>query len=374
MKYALFVGGLALCFSANAQKINGYQFTEVKRAAETPVKNQQNTGTCWSFSSTSFLESEILRTKNEVVDLSEMYIVRNIYFEKAQNYILRQGHAQFGQGALAHDLLGSVAKYGAVPESVYPGRAEGSKHDHTEIEAVLKGLCDVYIKSGVLSDHWKNTVNAVLDEYFGKLPTTFTYKSKQYTPASFAAAYGINNLNIVHLTSFTHHPFYAPFVLEVPDNFSNGSFQNLPLDEFMKVLTYALENGYTVTWDCDVSNKGFNAGKGIAIQPQKAFADMSKAEMDSAFTNPVAQLPITQEYRQKLFENLTTQDDHLMQITGMVKDQNGNLYFIVKNSWGEISDLKGHVYASESYVKLNSISISLPRAAIPAEIAGKLKL
>ncbi len=373
----IFFGGIliGLSFQISAQTLRGYQFSEIKKIAETPVKSQDQTGTCWSFSTSSFLESEFLRNGKPAVDLSEMYIVRKIYEQKMRNYILRQGKANFSQGALAHDQIAAAAEFGLMPESAYSGK-KGAIHNHEELEKVLQAMAGVYAASnpGSISGHWLEATQRVLDAYLGVVPETFEFQGKRYTPKQFADFMGFDPKKYISLTSFSHHPFYQSFVLEVPDNFSNGSFYNLPLDEMMAAVEHAVQNGYSVTWDADVSNKGFNAGKGLALQPEKTWSEYSSEDAKKIWEEPASSMVVTQEKRQEEFMKLNTQDDHLMHLTGMVKDQKGGKYYVIKNSWGEISELKGHVYVSEAYARMNTISVLLSVDALPKSIKEKVGL
>jgi len=348
-----------------------YQFTNVKDLEATSVKNQGYTGTCWSFSTSSFLESEIERITGKDIEISEMYSVRNTYDKKAWNYIMRQGHAQFGEGGLAHDVINSVKDFGMVPESVFTGLLKSQKqYNHAEMIAVLKSMLKTYIKNPgkKLSPNWKKSVDAILDEYIGKNPKTFMYKGKEYTPKSFAKMTKINTSNYITLTSFTQQPFYSSFILNIPDNFSNGSFYNLPLNEYTNVVNYAINHGYTVALDVDVSEPTFSAKYGVAVEPKY------KAENKKSLTNIVDELTINQTYRQQEFENYDTTDDHLMHITGLIKDQNGKVYYKVKNSWGTSLANGGYIYMSPAYFKLKSISILLNKDALPKNIKEKLHL
>lgn len=351
-----------------------YEFKTIIDLEATDVISQGNTGTCWSFSASSFLESEIMRITGKNIDISEMYTVRNTYPVKAENYIMRQGKAQFSQGGLAHDVINSIAKNGIVPQIVYTGLDDdASRHNHSEMVSVLKGVLDVYIDNPgkSLSPKWKSTVNTILDNYLGENIETFTYEGVPYTPMSFLEMTKLNPADYVSITSFTHQPFYSQFVLNIPDNFSNGSFYNVKLDEMMAVINYALENGYTVELDCDVSETTFSAKHGVAVIPED---DAKKAE---AIISVRPEKHITQAFRQQEFENYNTTDDHLMHITGLLKDQNGTVYYKVKNSWGTDSSRvanDGYVYMSEAYMKLKTISIMVHKDAIPKNIKGKLKL
>ena len=341
-----------------AQQPSGsYQFTDIIDLEATPVISQGNTGTCWSFSTSSFLESEIYRMTQKTIDLSEMYTVRNTYPAKAENYVMRQGKAQFSEGGLAHDVINSVAQYGLVPLEAYTGLAPTeNRHSHAEMVAVIKAMLDTYVDNPgrSLSKKWRPAVSGVLDLYLGENLESFTYQGKRFTPQSFAESLGINPENYVTLTSYTHQDFYSHFILNIPDNFSNGSFYNLPLEEFMDNLDNALKKGFTVTLDCDVSEASFSSKHGVAVIPA------NKENTKVAVLGPEAEKKITQQYRQDQFENYNTTDDHLMHITGKAKDQNGTLYYKVKNSWGtDTSRTKydGYVYMSAAYIQLKAISI-----------------
>ena len=360
----LFCMGLLLTLPLLAQ----YNFTTEQELACTSVKNQQRTGTCWSFTTISFLESELLRLEEEAYDLSEMYMVRTIYKDKAQNYMLRQGKANFSQGSLSHDVMRALKMGGAVPESVYSGKKAGDQyHDHSEMEAALKGMLDGIRQQKRLSTKWKGAFEAVLDYYMGAVPKEFTWEGETHTPTSFAASLPIKPDDYVTLTSFNHHPFYETFVLEIPDNYSNGSYFNVPLDELQAITDYALSSGYTVAWDGDVGEKGFSARAGLAIMP----VDENN---DKMFEQPVEEIDVTQENRQRAFESYATTDDHLMHLTGVAKDQNGKTYYITKNSWGEISPYEGFLYLSAPYFRMKTVGVMVHKDAIPRDIAEKLNL
>ena len=374
----LFAFFIMNCDTSAQTAANEYGFKLEKSCEATKVKNQQNTGTCWSFSTTSFVESELMRIGKGEHDLSEMYIVRQIYLEKASNYMRRQGKAQFSQGSLSHDVMTAIKKYGALPETAFTGLNNGDTHfNHSELVAVLKAMLDAQMKAskGKLSNHWKAAVEAVLDVYLGKVPEEFTYNGKTYTPKTFAAeATGINPDDYVELSSYTHHDMYKPFVLEVPDNFANGLYYNVPITDLELITDKAVEMGYTVAWDCDVSEKGFSASKGIAVLPEKSWKDMDKEEQAAVFKTPVKEKTIDQDMRQTTFDNQTTTDDHLMHITGVAKDKNGTKYYQVKNSWGEISEFKGYLYASQAYFQLKTVAVMVHKDCVPADIKAKLGL
>ena len=359
--------------SLYAQAQDAYQFTSVIDLDATPVISQDRTGTCWSYSASSFLESEIIRIKGKKIDLSEMYSVRNTYPIKAENYVMRQGKAQFSQGGLAHDVLNSVSQYGIVPQEAYSGLFVGETyHNHSEMEAVVKSMLDTFIKNPgkSLSPKWKPAVEAVFDAYLGVRPTEFQFEGKNYTPQSFLEYTGIEPADYVSITSFSHEPFYSSFILNIPDNFSNGSFLNVPLDDFIKILDHALTKGYTVEFDCDVSESTFSSKHGVAFVPANS------EDKKKGLTEIVKEKEITQAYRQQEFENFNTTDDHLMHITGTLKDKKGTKYYKVKNSWGTNENRVangGYVYFSEAYMKLKTISITIHKDAMPKDIANHLK-
>jgi bleomycin hydrolase len=359
-----------------------YVFTDVVRLIATPVKDQYSSGTCWSFATTSFIESELARITHDTLDLSEMYFVRKCYEQKARNYVRRQGTANFGEGGQAHDVLNVIASDGMMTEAQYSGLANGqTKPVHAEMEAVLKAMVDALVKNpnGKLTPDWANAISAVLDVYLGPLPAgDEKVSAPKFDPADY-----------VELTSYTHHPFYQQFILEIPDNWSYGSYYNVPLDDLIAIMNNALENGYTVDWDGDVSDKGFAHKKGVAIVPDVALESATEAEhsrWDSipekerqkqfyTFEKPVPLKKVTQEMRQSAFDNYSTTDDHLMHITGITRDKEGTMYYITKNSWTSSSNsMGGYLNMSEPYVRLNTIAIMVHKNAIPKEIRKKLSL
>ncbi|MCL5130242.1 MULTISPECIES: C1 family peptidase [unclassified Algibacter] len=352
---------LFICISINAQT---YKFETVIDIETTDVISQGNTGTCWSFSTSSFLESEIIRLTGKKIDLSEMYTVRNTYPKKAWNYIMRQGKTQFSEGGLAHDVLNSVKDHGLVPSFVFTGLDEANtRHNHSEMITVLTGVLNTYVNDvkKPLSPKWKQVTESILDIYLGKNVETFNYEGIQYTPKSFLEMTKINPDDYVSLTSFSHEPYYTNFVLNIPDNFSNGSFYNITIEDAVKTVNNALKKGYTIALDCDVSESTFTANPGMAIIPEDSNVNLKE------LTEIVPEKEITQAYRQQEFENFNTTDDHLMHITGLVKDQNGNTYYKVKNSWGKNSERianNGFIYMSEAYFKLKMISITLHKNVV----------
>lgn len=370
---------LTIAFSIHAQQSEAgeeYQFEIVTENDATSVKNQQKTGTCWSFSTVSFLESELIRMGKGTIDLSEMYVVRKTYPLKAERFVRYHGKNNFSPGSLSHDVINCVHNFGMVPEAVYSGKKNPDDvHNHSEMHRMLNKMLEETIKSKTLSEEWKASFAAILDVYLGEDPEKFTYNDKEYTPRTFAdEVLNINANDYVSLSSFLHHPFNEKFILEVPDNFCDGMFYNIPIEDLTKTVDFALENGFTIAWDCDVSDKGFSARKGIAIMPEKDWKEMTKEEAKLVFETPTKELEVTQEMRQAAFDDYTLTDDHLMHITGIVKDQNGTKYYIVKNSWGENISKKGYLYVSEAYFKMNTISILLHKDGIPKNINKQLGL
>ena len=347
------------------------QFFDVKTLKATSVKNQAMTGTCWCFATTSLVESEEIRKDNKEIDLSEMFTVRNMYIEKAKNYILRQGKAQFGEGGLGHDEIHAVAAYGAIPLADYTGLFNGeTAYNHQKLFNELQHYLDSVLRKQPISNDWINGYVKILDDNLGAPPKEFSYNGKTYTPVSFAKdVLHFNADDYVSLTSFTHQPYYQPFILQVPDNYANGSFYNLPLNELIGVVKDAVDKGYTVGWDADVSNKGFMQGVGLALD-----LDNTTSYTKDQVNPDVKEAAYDANIRQQLYENLTTQDDHLMHITGLEKSKDGKTFFIVKNSWGKIGPFDGYINVSEAYFAINTISLVVPRAALSKELLEKLKL
>ena len=369
-----------------------FVFTDIITLPTTSVKDQNKSGTCWCFAGTSFFENEIRRLGGDSLDLSEMFTVRHCYADKADRFVRMYGQMNFAPGGSLLDVPYVWKHYGAVPEEVYRGLEYGEdKHVHGELDAVL----DAYVKAVArkptkkVSTAWKKGVDGVLDAYFGELPATFEYKGKTYTPQSYAASLPIKLDDYVALTSFTHHPFYEQFVFEVPDDWLWGQYWNLPLDEFKAVVDNALENGFSLVWAADVSEGGFKWTDGVALMPKgKSEGDMDGTELARwvklsdkeransryDFKAPVEEIEVTQELRQQMFDNQETTDDHGMEIVGVAKDQKGNRYYKVKNSWDTNQVYDGFFYVSEPYFKAKTVNILVHRDAIPKAIAKKLGL
>ena len=384
-----FILSCMLAFSVSTAFGQGYQFTEVVTVPATPVKNQAATGTCWCFATTSFMESELLRMGKGTYDLSEMFIVRQKYMNQLQDNYLRRGNGNIGQGSLSHTFMNAYRQVGIVPEEVYTGiNYDSERHNHSEMVRYMHAIADVAVKTKQRSPEYDKLIANLFDTYLGKLPEKFTYKGKEYTPKSFAESLGLNMDDYIELTSFTHHPYYVKFDVEVPDNWEHSLMYNLPLDEMMETVDYALTNGYTVCWDGDVSEKGFSFTNGVAINPEvKKVEDLSntdrarfeklgekeRLEEVFKFERPYPEIKVTPEVRQAGFESFVTTDDHLMHVTGITKDQNGTKYYITKNSWGtDRNKFGGYLNMSESFVRAKTIYVMVHKDAIPK--ANKIKL
>ncbi len=343
---------LIITFPSFAQN----EFDIIHEIKTTPVKSQDKTGTCWSYATISFLETEAIRKGKPELDLSEMYIVRYAYVQKAIDYVRFHGKNNFSQGGQAHDVVNVIKEYGVVPEQNYPGmKYEKPYHDHSELVNFLKGALKGIINSDLKSytPRWIDAVSAILDVYLGIPPKKIEYKEKKYTPQEFMKDIAaINPDDYIELTSFSHHPYYQAFDLEVPDNWSHDLYYNLPLDELIEVMKSAIKNNYSICWDGDVGESFFSYGEGKAWWHQP--------------------MPVNEKNRQALFNSQITTDDHLMHLTGLAKNLDGEIHFITKNSWGKGNSAGGYVYMSEDYVKMKTIAIMVHKDAIPNSIAKKL--
>ncbi|PSL35500.1 C1 family peptidase [Chitinophaga ginsengisoli] len=367
---AAFCTTAAIAQTTNKEGSN-YKFTVIKNLDAGDVENQGNTGTCWSFSGLSFFQAEALRNgKGKNVNLSEMYVVRKMYPLKASNYVRMHGKANFGEGGGFPDDLLCLREYGLVPQSVYDGNRVKT-YNHAEMTSLLDGMVKkIGATEATINPNWSKAFDGVLNAYIGDAPEKFEYNGKSYTPKTFAKELGLDADDYVMITSFTHHPYYQQFVLEVPDNWNWDKMYNVPLNDLTAITENAIQNGYTVAWASDVSEKGFNFAQGLAIVPD--VAGLSQDQLAKAFTEPVKELTITPEVRQQAFDNFETQDDHGMHIVGMAKDQNGKVFFRVKNSWGTANPGSGYFYASEPFFAYKTTSIMLNKKAIPVDIAKKL--
>ncbi|MCF8231395.1 MAG: aminopeptidase [Bacteroidales bacterium] len=392
-----FVLFLSLCFftSLSAQEKkqdSSYQFKTVADIPTTSVKDQHRSGTCWSFAATSFLETELLRKGYPKTDLSEMFFVRDAYIDKAKNYVQMHGSVNFSPGGQAHDVMNTLREKGMTTEKAYSGLHYGlEKHNHSALHALLAAEVKTLAKNKAdkLNPSWLKVVEATLDEYLGEVPAEFVYEGDSYSPGDFADHFDMDTEDYVEITSYTHHDFYKSFRLELPDNWTYEDYYNVPLGDLMQIINNALENGYSVCWDGDVSEKGFSHSNGVAIVPQvvaSAFEGTEQARWEEMtekermkkaynFEKPVKEKTITQEDRQKAFEAHTATDDHLMHLTGIVKDQNNTRYYVTKNSWDDDSnDNGGYLNMSTAFLKRNTIAIMVHKDAIPKKIRKKLDL
>ena len=396
MKKILTASALSLlCVSGIAQdqpKDEGFVFTTVKELPITSVKNQNRAGTCWCYSTMAFLEAELLRMGKGEYDFSEMFIVHNTYLDRADKAVRTHGDFSFSQGGSFYDVIYGMKQFGLVPEAeMRPGVMYGDTlSNHTELTAVSDAVVAAIAKgrlSKLQSDNdgkmlWKKSIEAIHDIYLGERPEKFTYNGKEYTPKSFYESTGLNPDDYVSLTSYTHHPFYSQFVLEIQDNWRWALSYNLPIDELMQVFDHAIMNGYSIAWGSDVSEAGFTRN-GIAVMPDAEKAqelsgsDMArwlkmKPEEKQLNTKPQPQKWCTQEERQLAYDNWETTDDHGMLIYGIAKDQEGNDYYLVKNSWGKSGKYDGIWYASKAFVRYKTMNILVHKNALPKDIAKKL--
>lgn len=392
MKKLFVLAAIALGFAATASAQEGFKFTdnnEVKKLV--PITNQYRSGTCWCFSTLSYLEEEIMAVGGEQMTLSQMWVVRHAYFDKAVKYVRLHGNLNFAVGGAAHDVTEMIAKYGIVPREVYTGQNYGTElPEFNEIDDVLKAYVEAIVKNGngKLTPVWQDGLNAILDSYFGKRPETFTYKGKEYTPKSFAESLPIKMEDYIEFSSYTHHPFYSTFILEVPDNWMWHSMYNLPMGEMMQVLDAALAAGRPVAWGTDVSEKGFSRTKAIGVIPEEVakntigsdaerwgkLSDAEKQAMINNLEGPMKEKTITQEMRQEAYDNYLTTDDHGMVIVGTATDQAGNPFYKVQNSWGESGPYKGFYYFSRPFVEYKTMDIMVNKNIVPKEILKKIGL
>ncbi len=391
-KSFIFLSIISIASISFAQTTNkegsAYKFEKVHAVDKTTIKDQCRTGTCWSYSTLSMLESELIRNGKGDIDLSEMFIARMAYVDKAITYVRMNGKHQFDQGGEGHDIPYIIAKYGIVPESVYSGLVNGqTRHNHSELMSVLKPVVDAIAakKPGTIGTEWIDAINGILDAYLGKIPESFEYKGKSYTPKSFANSLELDMNDYVVLTSFTHHPYYTSFALEIPDNWSMQTAINVPLDELTSTVNHALKKDISVAWATDVSEKGFAYRDGLAIwvadslitkkgKDDKHFNNAGAEKQGSVFYNPTKELEVTVQERQAQFNSQRTTDDHGMHIVGLYKEANGTPFYHVKNSWGDSNEMGGYLFASENYFKMKTISVMVHKDGLTKDLKKKLDL
>ena len=360
--------------SANSK--DHFTFTDVINLENTSVKDQGSSGTCWSYSGNSFIESEMIRMGKKPVELAQIFTARNAYIEKGKMYVKMHGAVTLGEGGAFHDVMNMYKKYGTVPRSAYTGLQEGqTRNNFSEMSKMSESVLASVIKNDKLSENWVKAYTAVIDTYLGEAPTEFTYEGKKYTPKTFAdQVVGVKAEDYVEISSLKEYPYYTKFTLLVPDNWSFDQVYNVKMDELVETVDNALKNGYTVAWAGDVSEKGFSWKNGVAFVPEIDFAQMTTEQKAEMFNGPKAEKKVTEDDRQKAFDNYETTDDHGMHITGVAKDQNGKEYYIVKNSWGLSNDYKGYMYMTKEFMKYKATAIMLHKSAVPKAIAKKLAI
>ncbi|OIO99692.1 MAG: hypothetical protein AUJ97_08600 [Bacteroidetes bacterium CG2_30_32_10] len=366
IRYLLFVFFVVLwCSEVVAQKtnINGYHFTLEKLLKTTTVKDQQQSSTCWSFATISFIETELIRMGKGEFDLSEMFIVHNTYPRKAEQFIRMQGYNFFTPGGQAHDVMTTIKSFGIMPENIFSGLLENKTyHDHTTLDKILKTIVDSTAnkKRGEVSPRWLPSINKTLDSCLGEVPKYFKYQGENYTSLSFMNMLQFNPDDYIEITSYTHHPYNTLFVLEDKFNWASAAYYNVCLTDFMTIIDSVINKGFSIVWDGDVSEVEYFANIGIAVVPLKSMENKPSEK-------PEKEKIITETIRQAAFDDHSTTVDHLMHIVGKAKDQNGTTYYIVKNSWGNaVND--GFVYLSKSYIELKTIAIMINKHAIPKSI------
>lgn len=390
--FAFSVSLFAQTTDTKKETATGYQFTEIISVPHSAVRNQASSGTCWSYSGLALMEAEMIRKGKPETNLSEMFVVHHSYYDKSIKYVRMHGAINFAGGGAANDVTDVMRTYGMMPDTAYTGlQYDETRNVHGEMDALLLAMVNSIIKNKnkKLTPVWPQAIEGAISAYLGPIPADFSYEGKTYTPQTFMSDYmDINPDDYVMLSSFTHHPFYKQFAIEVPDNWSYGLVYNLPLNEMMQVINANLENGYTISWAADVGEKGFSWRNGVAVVPESEVKSMNDTEQSKwekltkkeqakllySFDAPRTEKVITQDIRQKAFNNYQTTDDHGMLIVGTAKDQNGTLYYKIKNSWGTNQKYKGYFYASKSYVEYKTMSIMVHKESIPKALRKKLNI
>ena len=392
MKKIIILAVAVLPFLANAQddlvkKLDAnksdsankkYHFNTLIDVEHTGVKNQASSGTCWSYSTNSFLESEMMRMGKQPIELAEIFSAHCVYMDKADNFVRMHGAISWGDGGECHDVINMYAKYGAMPQEVYTGLQYGTtKNKFAEMQAVLKAMLEAVVSNpnGKLTTSWKKAYNAVLDSYLGAIPEKFKFEGKTYTPKSFAAErVGLHPEDYLEISSFTTSPYYKKTMFMVPDNWAMAKVYNVEMNDITNIIDNALKNGFTVAWAADVSEKYFSWKNGVAYVPVKDYEDMDDTEKKYMFDGPMAERTITPEMRQAAFDDYETTDDHGMHIVGLAEDQNGHKYYKVKNSWGDKNDYKGYIYVTKAYVQYKTTAILLHKDGVPKTLLNKMNV
>ncbi|MFT3885474.1 MAG: C1 family peptidase [Flavobacteriales bacterium] len=363
--------------AANQSDTNGFHFTTVVSTEVTPVENQASSGTCWSYSANSFLESEMIKKGGPAVHLSKMYTARMAYEAKAENYVRMHGAVSWGDGGEPHDVVNMLAAHGTMPEETYKGLNYGTtKNQFAEMQAVLKAMLEAIVKApngGKLTTAWKQAFSGVLDAYLGAVPANFTYNGKNYTPQSFAKEVTkLDPNDYVEFISVNNAPYWQKTMMMIPDNWAFQHDWNIPMEEITNVIDHALRNGYSISWGGDVSEPSFSWKNGVAYVAALDAGDITKDQKAGLFKGPRAEPTITPELRQAAFDNYTTSDDHGMQITGIAKDQLGNEWYMVKNSWGTENDFQGYLYMSKAYVQYKTTGFMVNKKGVPSSVLKRI--
>lgn len=381
--FVLVIGAILVMYGRKMLNKNKYKrikteyvFTEVINLGCTSVKQQGASNTCWSYTGNSFLESEMIRMGKEPVEISQVYTARQAYLDKAHNFVRLHGGLTMGEGGQLHDVLNVFRKYGAIPRSAYSGlRGNQTYNDFKKMTPMLNAMLKVLVKTKPLTPNWEDAYSSALDAHLGEVPEEFEFKGKAYTARTFAdQVIGIDPEDYIGFASVTDQPYYKPFVLMVPDNWSFDSFYNVPMQDLSDIIDRALQQGYTVAWTTDVSEKGFSWPYGIAYVPEKPFDSMSNEERNTMFVKPMAEKKVTAEERQQAFDDWSTTDDHAMHIVGLAKDQHGKEYYLAKNSWGKANEFKGYMYVTKEFVKYKTITLMLHKDALNPLLRARLKI
>ena len=380
----------ATIFAQDKVTLGAYELTSIVENESTCVKDQHRSSTCWCFCTIGMIENDIIKSGKGTYDLSDMWIVRNSYFDKIVKYVRMHGQLNLSGGGSQQDVINAARNYGLMPEEAYPGNEYGTEgHVHAELDQILYGFAQSVIKNrnGELSTVWKNALNGILDAYFGVSPEKFEYKGKEYTPMTFAEEVGFNADDYIYMTSYTHHPYFTYFALEVQDNWAGALLYNVPFEQYQELMQDVIKNGYSISWAADL-DKGFKHAKGLALYPdvdvknmvgseRARWEKMNQKEKRSIYDyeQVVKEKIVTEQEHQRMFDVYDTTDDHGMLLTSLYKDQNGTVYFKTKNSWNvENSAANGWLYTSAPYIRAKTMSIMFNKKALTKNMMKALEL